>query len=246
MSSIPAVYLVGATGLTGYQTFLYVLSSPSLFSSLTTITRRPLSAPPSDSSSSASTPHTNLIFNFQDPSTWSFSSPTSTASAPGTKKVFVSCLGTQKAIVGSVEEQRKVDYDLNLALAKAAKEQGVETYILVSAAGADPSSYFLYPKMKGEIEQSILALSFPTTHFLQPGLLVGDRDGAGGMEVLVKGVFKGLRWLGVPGLGKMGVGSELVGKAIASLASRKSQEEGVHYYSNQQIVDLGTAYDKPA
>lgn len=41
--------------------------------------------------------------------------------------MFVSCLGTQKAIVGSVEEQRKVDYDLNLKLAKAAKEQGVET-----------------------------------------------------------------------------------------------------------------------
>ena len=39
----------------------------------------------------------------------------------------MTCLGTTKAAAGSVEEQRKIDLDLNLELAKAAKAEGIET-----------------------------------------------------------------------------------------------------------------------
>lgn len=41
--------------------------------------------------------------------------------------VFVSCLGTTKAQAGSIEAQRKIDLDLNLQLATAAREEGMET-----------------------------------------------------------------------------------------------------------------------
>lgn len=39
----------------------------------------------------------------------------------------MTCLGTTKAAAGSIEEQRKIDLDLNLELAKAAKAEGIET-----------------------------------------------------------------------------------------------------------------------
>ena len=41
--------------------------------------------------------------------------------------MFISCLGTTRAAAGSVEKQREIDLELNWKLAKAAKEEGVET-----------------------------------------------------------------------------------------------------------------------
>lgn len=64
-----------------------------------------------------------------DNSTWS----TQLTNASPTPSIFFSALGTTRAAAGSVEAQRAIDYDLNLALAKAAKEVGVKTYGTLSS-----------------------------------------------------------------------------------------------------------------
>lgn len=90
--------------------------------------------------------------------------------------MFISALGTTRGQAGSVENQRKIDYDLNLALAKAAKAAGATTYVLVSTSGANDKSFLAYPRMKGELEEAVKELGFDHTVILRPGLIVGSRE----------------------------------------------------------------------
>lgn len=88
----------------------------------------------------------------------------------------MSALGTTRANAGGFEKQRKIDYDLNLALAKAAKAAGTKAYVLISSSGSSSSSPLGYPKMKGELEDAVKALDFDHTVIVRPGLIVGDRN----------------------------------------------------------------------
>lgn len=90
--------------------------------------------------------------------------------------IFFSGLATTRAQAGGFESQRKIDYDLNLAMARAAKEAGVKVYVLISVGGATTSSPFAYPRMKGELEDAVENLGFEHTVFSRPGLIVGTRQ----------------------------------------------------------------------
>lgn len=87
----------------------------------------------------------------------------------------ICALGTTRAAAGSAAAFRAVDYDLALRVARRLREAGVGRFALVSALGADPGSPFLYPRTKGELEQAIGALGFPSLTILRPGFLDGDR-----------------------------------------------------------------------
>jgi len=63
-----------------------------------------------------------------------------------------------------------------LELAKAAKEHGATTCVIVSSGGANPTSMLAYPKMKGELEEAVKQLGFEHTVILRPGLIVGQRE----------------------------------------------------------------------
>lgn len=85
--------------------------------------------------------------------------------------VAFSCLGTTLKDAGSKEAQRKVDFDYQYNFAKAAKENDVAHYILVSSYGANPNSKIFYSKMKGELEQEVKKLHFDKMTIFQPGML---------------------------------------------------------------------------
>ncbi|KAI6822490.1 NAD dependent epimerase/dehydratase family protein-like protein [Hortaea werneckii] len=105
---------------------------------------------------------------------------------PKSSQLFISALGTTRGNAGGFENQRKIDYDLNLALAKAAKEAGTKHYVLISSGGANPNSPFGYPKMKGELEEAVKALDFEHCIILRPGLIVGERN----ESRMAEGVFR--------------------------------------------------------
>jgi uncharacterized protein YbjT (DUF2867 family) len=121
---------------------------------------------------------------------------TDTATWPGLfpreskPRIFFSGLGTTKAQAGSLEAQRKIDYDLNLDLAKAAKEAGVETYVLISAGSANSQSSFAYVKMKGQLEDDVKALGFKHTVIVRPGLILGGRQDSRPAEFAIQSVAK--------------------------------------------------------
>ena len=94
--------------------------------------------------------------------------------------VAFSCLGTTLKSAGSKENQKIIDYDYQFNFAKAAKENKVEDYILVSAYGANPDSKIFYSRIKGELEEAVKNLKFEKTTIFKPGMLERkntDRNG---------------------------------------------------------------------
>ncbi|KAI4852293.1 hypothetical protein E4T44_01579 [Aureobasidium sp. EXF-8845] len=59
---------------------------------------------------------------------------------PSLKQSIRKIQQTSLPIAGSIAARRKIDYDLNLSLAKSAKASGVEIYVLISTSGASPTS----------------------------------------------------------------------------------------------------------
>ncbi|CDK24439.1 unnamed protein product [Kuraishia capsulata CBS 1993] len=104
--------------------------------------------------------------------------------------VFVSAFGTTRKNAGSAENFTKIDYGINYEAAKAAKEAGISTFVIVSSIGASASSMFLYPSTKGKLEDDIIALGFPKTVILRPGLLLGEREvSKGAAEDTARAIF---------------------------------------------------------
>lgn len=159
-----SVLVLGATGLCGSQ-FLKYASKDESIAHITTLTRSKIK--------DADAKVEQIVE--PDSSKWA-------TQLPSTQIVF-SGLGTTKAAAGSFENQYKVDHDLNLELAKAAKAKGASTYVLISSTGASSNSSFAYLRMKGDLENDIKDLAFEKTIILRPGPLLGERardfDGKG-------------------------------------------------------------------
>lgn len=154
----------------GSQILTTILAHPS-FSSVSAYARRKL---PTESPKLSS-------LEAKDSETWP-------SLYPKGSSIFLSALGTTKAAAGSVEAQRKIDLDLNLALAKAAKEAGVQTYVLISSAAVSSKSSMAYPKMKGELEDAVKTIGFKHAVILKPGLLVGSREDSRPAEFALRSV----------------------------------------------------------
>lgn len=145
--------VIGATGATGKDLVSQLLTDKG-YDEVNVFVRRPLAV---------ENPKLKThIVNFDKPEEWK-------DLVKG--DVAFSCLGTTLKTAGSKEAQRKVDYDYQYNFAKAAKENEVEDYILVSSYGANPKSKIFYSRMKGELEQSIKDLHFNKLTIFQPGML---------------------------------------------------------------------------
>jgi uncharacterized protein YbjT (DUF2867 family) len=106
--------------------------------------------------------------------------------------IFFSALGTTRGAAGSISAQRAIDFDLNLALARAAKEAGVNTCVLISVAAVSSSSPFPYSKMKADLEEEVKMLGFKHTVLIKPGLIAGAREDSRPAEAVLRGIAKGL------------------------------------------------------
>lgn len=89
-----------------------------------------------------------------------------------TGDVLFSCLGTTMKAAGSQEAQWKVDYTYQYNAAKAAHENGVPVYVLVSAIDANSKSKIFYTRMKGALDNAVQALGFESCFILQPASLI--------------------------------------------------------------------------
>ena len=110
--------------------------------------------------------------------------------------VLFACLGTTLKAAGSKEAQWAIDYEANLEFAKAARQNGVNALVLISASGANSASRLFYQRMKGELEQAIIALNFPHLIIFRPPLLIrpnSDRLG----EKIAERIFRVLNRIGM-------------------------------------------------
>ena len=86
-----------------------------------------------------------------------------------------SALGTTIAKAGSQAAFRRVDLEYPLAIAKLARSQGARHFLFVSALGANSRSLFFYNRIKGELEEAIRSLGYPSVTIARPSLLLGPR-----------------------------------------------------------------------
>ena len=122
--------VIGATGATGKDLVNQLLNDKE-FDEVDIFVRKPV-----DIQNDKLKVH---VVNFEKPEEWK-------DMVKG--DVAFSCLGTTLKDAGSKEAQKKVAFDYQYEFAKAARENEVEDYILVSAYGANPQSKIFYSKMK--------------------------------------------------------------------------------------------------
>ncbi|WP_205600252.1 MULTISPECIES: NAD(P)H-binding protein [Sphingobacterium] len=146
--------LIGATGATGSD-LLELLLKDEAFDRVDVFVRRPIAIR-----------HEKLhvhVINFDQISEWQHLIK---------GDVLFSCLGTTLKAAGSKEAQWKIDYDYQYAVARAARDNGVQNMVLVSAAMASPHSRFFYSRMKGQLELDIRKLGFSYLHIFNPPMLL--------------------------------------------------------------------------
>jgi uncharacterized protein YbjT (DUF2867 family) len=86
-----------------------------------------------------------------------------------------STLGTTIKKVKTKKAQFQVDYTYQFEFAKAASENGVPTYVLVSSMGANSKAAVFYSRMKGELEDAVAKLNFRKLIIVRPSILDGNR-----------------------------------------------------------------------
>jgi uncharacterized protein YbjT (DUF2867 family) len=89
--------------------------------------------------------------------------------------VIFCCLGTTIKTAGSQSAFKKVDYEYPLHFAKAAKQNGVSHYLIISSIGATTNTSNFYLRTKGEVEQELKKLNVESLSILRPSMLLGDR-----------------------------------------------------------------------
>ena len=89
--------------------------------------------------------------------------------------VVFCCIGTTKAKTPNQETYLKIDYGIPFAAAKLCVENNINTFVVISALGANKNSKIFYNRIKGEMEAAVLNLGIENAYVLQPSLIGGKR-----------------------------------------------------------------------
>ena len=84
-------------------------------------------------------------------------------------------LGTTIRKAGSQQRFRAVDYEYPLRLAQLTLRNGARHFSVVSALGASRSSPFFYSRVKGEMEEGLRQMGWPSLAILRPSVIAGER-----------------------------------------------------------------------
>ena len=205
--------IIGATGATG-KDLLAKLLEDEAFSEIHSFVRKPMSI-------SHPKLHAHVV-NFDTSEAWS-------DLLHG--DVAFSCLGTTLAVAGSKDAQWRVDYDYQYAFAEHCKNNGVPTFVLVSAAGATAQSKLFYNRMKWALEEAVKKLNFPRLLIFQPSILIRSNNDRGAENFSVKAIHF---------LNKIGLFKRYRPMPTNVLAQRMRREvatatEGVHTFTLDEI-----------
>ena len=149
--------VIGATGLIGKHITKLLLDNPA-YSKVKVFVRRSLNI-----SNPKLEEH---IVNFDELDKWK------------TKIIgdeLFSAMGTTIRKAKNTSIQYKVDVTYQYEVAKAASENGVKSYFLVSSSSANAKSKLFYMRIKGELDEKVKHLSFNKIRIFRPSLLLGER-----------------------------------------------------------------------
>lgn len=147
------------------------------------------------------------------------------------------CIGTTIKAAGSQDAFRDADVEAVLQFAQVARAAGATRFVVVSSVRADPASKNFYLRTKGEMEDAVSALGFPSLDILQPGLLLGPRKESRPLETLGR-VFAPLINPLLTGTreGLRAIPAETVAQGMVGAARRGAR--GIYRYTYPQIRQL--------
>ena len=214
--------VAGGTGLTG-SALLRVLLAGAEYARVHAVTRRPLLL---DNARLAN----RVVAPEQMP-----------AKLAGTKihDAFC-CLGAPQPRAATVAQLRAVDLDMSLAFARAAQSLGATRFVVISAAGADPSAAAAFLRVKGEMETALRKLRFPSLDILQPHAVLGLRPQtsvAGLLEMTLR------PWVNPLLQGRLDALRAISGEDLAAAmgGAARTQRSGVQIYSGSGLQLLSQA-----
>ncbi|KIH88184.1 protein fmp52 [Sporothrix brasiliensis 5110] len=239
MASSPITSAVfGATGLVGSHLVTALLGLDA-FGTVHTITRRA----PKQADDATLAKKLDAVVE-KDTEQWAPKFKEAAAAGAQTVSTVFSSLGTTRAAAGGIANQWKIDHDLNVEIARAAKAAGVKTFVFVSSAGTRSllARSLPYSKMKNGVEDTIKELGFEQAIVLKPGLILGDRE----VEHQGAGVFKALvgasKTVSQAWHDSMAQDADVIAKAAAHAALLASQGKAPSAYwviETNDIVRLG-------
>ena len=147
----------------------------------------------------------------------------------------ISTLGTTMRQAGSQAAFAKVDRDMVLAFAAAARAAGARHFGTVSSTGADAGSRTFYLRLKGEVEEELRALGFPRLDIFRPGLLRGPRGGDRRLGERIGIVLSPLVNLALRGPLDRYAAIDAADVAAAITASLAADAPGVFVHHNREI-----------
>ena len=165
------VLITGATGLVGGHLLRMLLNEPRI-NAITAPTRRPLA-------------DTVGIYNPHDPQLTD-----ALAQVTDPVDIVFCCLGTTRREAGSKEAFIHADYTLVVDTALTGQRLGAQHMLVVSSMGANAHSPFFYNRVKGEMEQALIAQKWPRLTIARPSMLLGDRDKQRANEMFLAPLFR--------------------------------------------------------
>ncbi|MEG0530796.1 MAG: NAD(P)H-binding protein [Citrobacter sp.] len=165
------VLITGATGLVGGHLLRMLLNEPRVHA-ITAPTRRPLA-------------DTVGVFNPHDPQLTD-----ALALVTDPVDIVFCCLGTTRREAGSKEAFIHADYTLVVDTALTGRRLGAQHMLVVSSMGANAHSPFFYNRVKGEMEEALIAQKWPRLTIVRPSMLLGDREQQRANEKFFAPLFK--------------------------------------------------------
>ncbi len=212
---IKTATLIGATGLIGSR-LLARLQDDDHVGSIRILSRRPVEL---------EGPKTNVqVIDFSDFEQFR-------SAIEGSDAVFCTVGTTQKKVGGDEEAYRRVDYDIPVHAARFCADTGCRCFLLVSSVGADSSSSSFYLKLKGEVEDAVIAAGVPSVSIFRPSVLLGERKESRPGEAIGKIVMSTFSFL-LPSRMKPIDADDV---AAAMLWAAKQGREGFHIYQYREI-----------
>ncbi|PGH14647.1 protein fmp52-2, mitochondrial [Polytolypa hystricis UAMH7299] len=213
----------GCTGAVGSQ-ILATLLATDTFASIKTISRR---------LPKAQSPKLSTLEE-ADVSKWGSMIP---SLSPKPSTIF-NAVGTTRAAAGGLQNQWKIDHDLCIENAKAAKQAGVKTYVFISSAGTRElfSSYVPYSKMKIGVEDAIKDLNFEHAIILRPGMIIGREKAKAPLLEKVVGNLN--RLVGQGGQDRIGQDQTIIGRAAVAAARMAEEGKAPSKYWVVEMADI--------
>jgi uncharacterized protein YbjT (DUF2867 family) len=147
------------------------------------------------------------------------------------------CLGSTKSKTPDIKAYRKIDVEYPLYFAKEALINGATSYHIITALGANPKSGSYYNKLKGEVEEQLKILHYPTLNIYQPSFLTGDRTENRPLENIMIPIMKVINNILIGSLKKyQTIDAEEVAKAMINQSNKN--KKGIFVLESDKIKEL--------